>query len=389
MKTIYALLLLPLCYSCANPAKLLENGRPDTALEICLKRLERGRYKPKTLDAFQRSANLIAIRDRQLLEAWPDNAMPEAWPQVFEKTQQALHRQARMTAVLQALELQGITLVIDTVAVWALNEKARERSAIYYYARAQEYVPAARSGNRREARKAYGFLEQSWQYIPGFRQSAGLHAEMKQLGTTHILLKPMDNPFYGYRYDDRQQMPRLLQGFTFPLESGWQVIHLSPPAGQEMDYELEMYFESLYVSGDEEQVSTCWATAKVEEGFTTRREWSEKDSAYIEIKEPVIVDVSAAVTTVVQSKWAEATLILKAIGQRTGRELSWDRLDGDDTWSNEYSTITGDTRALSGQCPSVSGTCWMFPSDWQMLDDAVDDLRWSLRRRLSAGFVDE
>ncbi len=384
MKTICFLLLSMLLCSCAGPQKLLERGNPDKALQLSLNRLQRGRLKEKNLDGLRQSARALAARDSAILGDWVASRMPELWPRVFEKAQVISRRQSRMAAVLEKLAQAGIYPEADTIPVEALIEEAREKSAIYYYARAQEYVPAARSGNRQAARHAFSYLESCWQYLPGFRQSLALHREMQQLGTTHILLRPVAGP-WGL-YQENHQMNRLLQGLAFPMRDGWQVVYLTAPDGQAIDYELEIYFDGLYVSGEHQEVHTCHATAEVENGFITRQEWSPKDSAFVEVKETQYIQVSATVTATRQSKSADASLVLRLIDTGTGVETYRTALTGHDSWSNEYTTVTGDERALDGQCASAVGTCWMFPSDWTMLDNAVDNLRWQLRRRLSMAF---
>ena len=384
MKTLYFLLTTILVYSCANPQKLLEKGKPDKALEISLRRLERGKPNDKAFENFRQSAQAVAARDRRLLNDWVASSTPELWPRIFELTQQIGQRQNRMAAVQEKLKNRGYGLQADTIPIRFLAEEAREKSAIYYYALAQEYVPTARSGNRPAARQAYGFLDSCYHYFPGFRQSLALQQEMRRLGTTHILLRPAKGPKRYFQEDE--MMSRLLSGLNFPVQSGWQAIHLSPPEGQEIHLDLEIYFDLLYVSPDGQDVSTCCATAEVENGYTIRKEWSPQDSAYVEVKEIQYLQVSATVTTTAQYKDAGARLQLQLIDRASGQQSFQAQLYGEDSWSNEFTTYSGDYRALTGQCPSTGGSCWMFPSDWDMLTDAVDEVRWRLRRRLEKAF---
>jgi hypothetical protein len=106
-----------------------------------------------------------------------------------------------------------------------------------------------------------------------------------------------------------------------------------------------------------------------------KKVWSQKDSAYLNVKEQQYKAVSATVTSIIQTKQASVLLQMVLYDASNGQSIDGYQLSSLESWPNEYSSYSGDSRALTLSCPSVNGIYAIFSMDSSLLDDAVDDLR--------------
>ena len=372
MRYSLPLLIILVLYACANPAKLLEQGKYNRALEVSSWQLKHGRIKAKELSALETAFYLVSQQDSQAVADLRNTNRPEVWPEIYQKAIIINNRQHKIRALQAELEQADYSPHLDFYPAKSLLVEAAEKSALYHYANAQQYIPSARGGDRHAARHAFDELGKSLNYIEGFKDVFSLQLEMKELGTTHLLLNFVDGP----RYYDPSLLDNLLWGYVFPIEKDWIVIHKELADAPTIHFEMDVYFDQLYVSRNREDCSTCTNSVEVEDGFITKKVWSAKDSAYVEVKEQQYKTVSATVTTIVQSKEASASLQMTLYDATNGQQIDKYQLIGSEDWSNEYSSYTGDSRALTISCSGASGICSMFPADSSLLDDAIEDLRY-------------
>ncbi|MCB0628823.1 MAG: hypothetical protein KDD15_03805 [Lewinella sp.] len=367
-------------FTCVQPAKLIEQGEYARALKISSTQLRHGRIKATELATLETSFFLLTKQDSQRVADLQATGQPEVWPEIFQLAGQIDRRQEEVYALLQELSGSEYYPNIIFYPAKALVEEAAEKSALYHYANAQEFIPSGRAGDRLLARQAYDELIKSLYYVPAFKDAKSLSEEMRELGTTHLLLNPIAHPrwdtFHPWAVDN------LLWGHDFPERLGWLIVYLEPGTAPKIDCEADFYFSTLSVSSNRESRSTCTSTKEVEDGYIIKKVWSEKDSAYVEVKEIKYTTVSGTITTIQQEKDAEASLRFTVIDADTYEPLSTDHLWGNADWSNEYSEQSGDSRALPGSCSTVAGTCSMYPFDGSLLSEAVSNLRWSFWRKL-------
>lgn len=375
------LLLIPLLFfSCAPPDKLIEQGDYARALEVSSSRLRIGRIKAAELGAFETSFYLLTRQDSQHIAELRATGRPDVWPEIYQLTEKIAQRQQEVFTLVQELDKAAYHPDIDFYPAKELMEEAAGKSALFHYANAQEYIPAARSGDRRSARLAYDELNKSLSYLNGFRNGEDLLEEMQELGTTHLLLNPVAHP-YSDTYP-AWAVDHLLRNRDFAEQQDWLAIYLERETAARIDYEVDFYFSDLSVSPNRENQRVCVSTKEVEDGFTSKKVWSEKDSAYVEVKEIKYTTVSGTVTNILQEKEASASVRFTVIDANTFEPVGAEQVWGDADWDNEYSLESGDSRALPGSCSTVIGFCAIFPSDGNMLSEAISDMRNAFWRRI-------
>ncbi len=382
MRLFLPVITVLLLAACANTAKLLEQGKYQKALEVSSWQLKKGRIKAAELAALETSFYLLTQEDSLRVAELRATGRPDIWPEIYRLALQIEKRQIQLSTLQDQLAHSGYFPELNFYPATSLKEEAAQKAALFHYANAQEYIPLARNGDRMSARLAYTELSHSLSYIHHFRDATDLQLEMRDLGTTHLLLRPGDPP-YGRDYMEPSFLRNLYWGHHFPEQQNWLVIHSEPATAPLIHFELGFYFDDLSVSFEREVQSSCTNSVEVEDGFKLKKVWSEKDSAYIEVKEIIYKTVSVTVTTVEQTKDADATLQMLLYDPRSG-EIYWeDRIYGSEDWSNTFVKVSGDDRALGSSCPSPGGIWCSFPSDSGLIEEAVDDMRMSFWRHVS------
>jgi len=377
---VHLFLLILLVASCANPQKILERNKPDKALEITLKRLSKGKIKTKHLPVFEESFRIVTERDRLAIQKMRNSQRPEVWPAVYRKAVVVDDRQQKVARVNQRLHRVGYSVETDFLPANKIKEEAAVKAAIYHYARAQAHIIQGRNGDRQKARLAHHHLSECLFYSPDYQDALSLQVEMKNAGTTHVLVRFQKNP---YIWNEADLYKNLFWGVNFPLIEEWQMTHRTAPSNVEMHYAIDLNFTDVYVSGNNTFSSICTTSKEIENGYIEKQVWSAQDSAYITVKETQYITVSATVETFEQSKDATANLEANFIDLRTNEYFDRRVMCGRDSWTNTFDKVSGDRRALSScECRRSIGICSSFPSDYSMIDDAVDDLRWSAKRVL-------
>ncbi|MGK0365470.1 MAG: hypothetical protein ACI85O_002536 [Saprospiraceae bacterium] len=377
---VHLFLLILLAASCANPQKVLERNHPDKALEITLKRLTRGKIKTKHFPVLEKSFRIVTERDRLAIQKMRNSQRPEVWPAVYEKAVNVNNRQQKVARVSQRLQRVGYSIETDFLPANKIMEEAAAKAAIYYYARAQEHIIQGRNGDRQEARLAHDYLSRCLFYSSDYQDAFTLQTEMKNAGTTHVLVRFQNNP---YIWNESGLYQELFWGLNFPLMEEWQMTHRTAPSNVEMHYAIDLSFTDVHVSANRTSSSICTTSKEIENGYIEKQVWSAQDSTYITIKETQYITISATVETFEQYKDAAVNLEVNFMDLQSNQYFDRKTICGRESWTNRFDKVRGDRRALTScQCRRSIGFCSTFPSDYSIIEDAVDDLRWSAKRIL-------
>jgi len=379
MKKMYYLSILVLLSGCLNPQKLLEAGYNEKAMEVCLNRLSGNKVKLKYLFTLEEAQARLLEQDTLKLDQLLKDDDPANWPKVHRFLLKVDKRQQKILKVDRQLEEKGFPSAIRYLNTDTLLEEARQKSAIYYYALAQEYLPAARSGDRLAARRAWQLFKDCRRYVSGFRDAPALEMETYKLGITYIRLNINKGQLSDAFLDS--YLEYALGRLKLPIREDWLIVHYGPEYEGEAHYELVGELERYYVSRNREDRDCCVSTKEVEAGCKVTKEWSEKDSCYVEVREVIYKEVSATAITTTQEKDAYVTMQLRLVDLSDHSILYEDNLRGTKNWSNEYTDVSGDSRAEGEDfCPDDGGMSRFYPHDDTMIKGCMSSLGWRLRR---------
>jgi len=383
MKNIYFLFCFLFFASCTSLDKMLEQDKYEEVFELSSQRLKRGKVKWKNLSAFEKSFAQLNNQDLDMIERMRSQEQANLWPRIHQVATYIADRQDRIVPILQRVADTYSEPAVTLYPIEDLLEEAAEKSAVFFYASAIEYLEQARKGNRQLARKAFDYIRRCRSYRPDYRDAPALEEELYELGTTHVQLQPVvsskDPRFEG------ELLLEVIGSKSFPFRQGWQVIHApESPEVERIHYYLEMAVEDISVSGDYCNSSSCSESAEVENGTITKQEWSAQDSAWVTIEEVQYLTVNVRITTYDQSKSASLrvnTVLLDAATLRPLDQQSWCR---GDTWNHSYSKLSGDDRALNS-CKHIGGIAAFFPNGTGMLFDAARSISYLVYQDLEEG----
>lgn len=373
MKTILILLSAILMIACSNPQKFIQKDNPQRAFEVSLRKCQNGKLKARNLEALEASYELLMIEDAEEVNHLVGQEEPSVWPKVFWVAKRIEKRQRQVKAIARRAQKEQVYLDLRHYPVEGLLEEASEKAASYFYNEANRLVDYARQGDRIAAREAHQLLLSINDYRPNYKDSERLAEEMFELGTTHVLLNPTTAGIQPNMAD--RLFSALFWRKTFPHRKGWTYFMLHPESEKKPHYEVDVSFSGLYVSGNDTSVSTCSAEKEVEDGYIEKQVWSESDSVYVTVKEKKFKTVSATVTTTQQSKSAQLDLNMDIWDVNNRIITLSDAWRGWESWSNEFSTVCGDKRALEGNCDDTGGFHASFPTGNELLRDAAANLR--------------
>ncbi len=376
MKNFYLLLsatLLVFLAACINPQKLVKKAKYEKALKVSSRQLRKGKVRSHQLDAFEKSFAELNRQDSLKVSNMRATGQPSIWPSIYDKALQIDERQRKVLLIVNRLKDINIQPYLNFYPADDLLEEATDKSALYYYAYAQEFLGRARKGNRQDARQAFELIKKCRFYRSNFKDAPLLEEEMYELGTTNILIDQIsakgDTPLHS------QLFSQLIGRQEFPYRRGWQVLHLNSETVEQADYRVEVYFYDLNVSHNNESSSDCCNSEEVEDGCKVTTLWNATDSVWVEVREVIYKTVSVQVTTYEQSKSANLKMHFSLIDTETNQELKSTFFQSKEHWSNTYSDVTGDDRALYSGCEDEGGSYRNFPSGGSLLKRAACDLR--------------
>lgn len=380
MKTYVSLfLLLVLSFSaCVNSHKLIQNEQYEEALDLSVRRLSKGKVKTPDIDALDISFTMIILKDEEEITALRKSGDPSVWPTIYDKALQIDAQQEVLRPVLRRLEDMGVPSTIQLYPAKALISEAREKSAIFFYAKAQQYIILARNGNRQAARKAYYALKRCRTYIEDFKDAPSLSDEMYDLGTTHILVNPIPDKRDVFFHEDL--FSEIFANAAFPQRYDWQMLHLIREAAPAVHFRADFSLGDFYVSPNGLSSSCCSRSEDIKVGEREKKVWSEKDSCYIVEIEDIIETVSATVTEYEQYKRANLNVYIQMVEEQSTRIIRQEILEGSTSWSNDYSEFSGDARALGGLCDVGMGSPSSYPSGEGLLLRAACSVQPGVRR---------
>ena len=379
-KIIYLSLSLLLLFSCNRPLKLLEKGKDKKALKSSLLRLKRGKVKPDLVYVFVQSFHNVTDKDAQIISEMRNAGQPKLWLKIREKAIDIDNRQIQVEKIAQRIATKGYFPDLDFYPAKKLIEEATDNVALYYYAQALEFIPSARNGEKRAARKAYAQILNCRKYRPSFKDALELEDEMLELGITHVLVQPVESNLSLELEDQLVEM--FFYKNEFPKTYNWKVIYFEKPAETVIDFYAEFYFDNLREDGCYTSQSCCSNTETVQAGCEIQKVWNEKDSVYVEISVPIYEDVSVSVTTYRQSLDTSLELFCDIINAKTNQKSKSFSVYERSCWGNEYSNVSGDRRALNFLCSDEGGWRRSPPDPIELWFTAAGNSRYGFIKKL-------
>jgi hypothetical protein len=381
-KLIILSTLVTLLMACNRPQKLLEKGKYEKAFQSSSQRLSRGKIKTKDINTFEESFNYLMHRDSSRIAALKAKGNPKVWLDIHHQIDEIATIDRKAQKVSDRLLRKGHFTQLNFLPIKDWQEEADRNVALYYYEEGQELVPEAEQGDKLAARRAHKNFVEAQKYKADLLDAHEMEKRMFAKGTINLLLEPLDTDL-GHQVAD-QLFNSFIGRVEFPKRQKWNVYHLIEPQNVEMDYALDFYFGNLHDGAENISEDICTNTTSIVVGCETKKVWSEQDSAYIEITETIYRDVSVTVSTVRQEKRASLKLFCEVIDLKSQALVERLTLSGSDCWSNKFSNVWGDRRALDFfSCSDEGGVELAPPSAMSLWRNSATGLKRPFYRKIN------
>lgn len=362
--------------SCRTAKKMYEKGNYDEAVELAAKKLQKNPDDPKLLvllqDAYRYAVDDHESRIRAAAES--NNELKWEWMyNDYASLQRMYDAIYKVPSVFNIVSPQQYTSYLVTYAQKA-GDVRYERGIAFM----QRY-------DKQSYRNAYREFQAALRFLPGDREATIKLNEAYEYAVTNVVVLPMQqNGGYVYssytvggnNFDD--QMVRDLQynsGSEFvKFYSAWEARSRNIRTDMEVDMQL----------------------ARINIGRMEDYRTQRKVSKEIVVKEKVIRPDSV----VKEYGWVHATihstrrtmtseLVLQLnVRNQDGRWLWSDDIPANHTWSTEFSTFTGDERALSESDKQLTARHREFPPSEreimaQLMEKVNNDALWRIRNQFS------
>ncbi|MBI1226199.1 MAG: hypothetical protein GC192_13270 [Bacteroidetes bacterium] len=373
------LLSLLLLVGCASSNIRLKKNEYDNNVRFASNHLDGKRQKTKHVKKLETAFAQANKTDLHLIDSLQLIGTPYAWEKIHAIHLRMLKRQERVEPLLPLVSDDGYRPDIRLLPVREMAEDSRREVIERYFDQIQNNMQLARDGKKLSARAAYAdikYLQKKYDWDDPSGEE--LAEEALPLGTVYVLLE-MEN-WAGFDGNTA------LQTFNFrPLSGGnfWQVVHRSKQSHTQYDFLAKTIMRSAWVYG--ESIDRNCST--VSEEILVRTETVTDTSGKVTYK-PIYETATATICNITATKRAELTSDFRVYDFNTGKQLFSQPIWSTSSFCESFKTYSGDSR-VSQTSGCRSSEYVSFPSDWQMMENCADDLRFRLCSLMSWADVRE
>lgn len=336
MRKIYTLLILGFVLvvaGCKTASKLYDKGNYDEAVQLAVKKLQK---KPDSeMHSLLQSAYHYAVNDHETrIRQLSDNSNELKWEWIHSEYASL---QSLYEAIHRSPEALSIVTPVDYSSY--LNTYA-DKAADTRFDRGMAWMD---KGDKLSFRNAYNEFNTALQYRPGDLAIIDRKNEAYEMAVINVVVMPMNSDRYHFSaYSDpraRNFEIDLLNQLKYHtgnqfvrFYSSWEANSQNIQADQFVDFRLTTF--------DIGRTSDDRRTREVSKDVVVKETVYRADSVVKEYKK-----VFAKITTTNRSMSSNGNLQV-SVRDIDGRWLWSDNIKGDHNWCTEFSTFTGDERAL-------------------------------------------
>ncbi|HET9746644.1 MAG TPA: hypothetical protein VFP97_13085 [Chitinophagaceae bacterium] len=337
MRKIYPLFVLSAVLfiaGCKSASKLYEKGNYDEAVHLAVKKLQK---KPDNeMRSLLQSAYHYAVNDHEnRIRQLSDNSNELKWEWIYneyaslQRLYEAIHRSPEALSIVKPVDYASY-----------LNTYA-DKAADVRFDRGMAWMD---KGDKLSFRNAYHEFNAALQYRPGDLAITDRRNEAYEMAVINVVVMPMDNYRHRFSSYNDHELRNLENDLLNQLKyntgnhfvrfySPWEVSSRNIQADQYLDFRFSNF--DLGRTRDEKY------TREVSKEVLVKETVYRPDSVVKEYKK-----VFAKITTTKRTMISEGNLQVN-VRDFNGRWLWSDNIRSHHNWFTEFSTFTGDERALS------------------------------------------
>jgi hypothetical protein len=371
MTKFYLLLIACSIYlfSCKSASKSYQKGDYADAIELGVKKLQKDPYDAETKEIIQSSYNYALNERENQIRILSNSKDDDRYAKIYNEY-------THLQDLYQTIHAYPVPArLIKTKDYSEFVETYRDKAAEVHIERADAWV---KEGTKTAYREAYNELNAAMRYRPndmGLRRrkdSAYLEA------LTKVLVVPMRSG--GYQYTSSQQIQNfqndILRTLAYNMSTSFVKFYSEWEARNkniEPDQILELNLSRIAIGQPYDNKSS----REVSKEVVVKEIVYKPDSV---IKQ--YGTVKAKITTTQRTLVSEGDLLI-TIREPKGSIVWDDRFTGEHQWKTEFSTYTGDERALSDKDKSsLNKNESNMPRQEQIMEELFKQIQNDLSNRL-------
>jgi hypothetical protein len=338
MRKLYSVLVLTtlLFTYCKSPAKLYDKGNYNDAMDAAIKKLQKDPNDYESREVLK-SSYKYAVEERENQVRILTNSSSETkYDQVFEQYVQLQNLYEKIR------KYPGIAQFMKPVDYSSYEEAARGKAFEAHTAKADKWMEGE---DRRSYKEAYYEFRKALQYKPDDFDTKKKLEDAYEAAVVNVMLVPMDvmNTNYYYNnssYQVRNFQDELIRTLNYNGTSDFIKYYTEWSAESkriEPDEVVEMRMGRMNIGQPYDQSSSKQVSKEV----VVKEKIYSKDSVTKEYAK-----VYATVTTTKRTLVSDVDMYVTS-REPSGKILWSDNLRSEHQWKTEFSTYTGDERALS------------------------------------------
>ncbi len=334
---LYSIILISissLVLSCKTASKLYEKGRYDEAVELAAKKLQKDPDDAKLLDIIQKSYRFAVDDHESRIASYANSSNELKWEWTYNEYTDL---QRLYESIRKSPEVFSIVNPVDYSSyVITYREKAGD-------VRFDRGLALMRNGDKASFRKAYRELQTAISFIPGDLEIREKMNEAYNGAVVNVVVLPLEQR-NGFQFSSYSSNDRFDDDVMLYLKNNnsnefirYYSTYDANSANIHADYVVDTRFTGLNIGRQYDERST----RTVSKDVLVKETVYKPDSV---VKE--YAKVTAKITTTTRTMRSEG-LMQVTIRDEMNYGTWNSTYSGQHFWATEFSTFTGDARALS------------------------------------------
>lgn len=349
--------------SCKTASKMYEKGNYDEAVELAAKKLQKKPNDPKLLNIIQ-EAYRYAVNDHEgRIHTYSISNNELKWEWMYNEYTSLQKMYDAIYRVPEVYEIVKPAAYSSYLVTYA--EKAAE-------VRFDRGIAFMNSYNKESYRNAYREFQASLRFRPGYREAIQRMNEAYDYAVTNVVILPMQQDggfvYSSYSVGDNNLDDQVIRNLQYNSGDEFVKFYSAWDARSKnirTDMEVDMRLSTLDIGRYHDSRNT----RKLSKEVVIKEIVYRPDSVVKQYGK-----VFAEVTTTRRTMNSSAILQI-SVRDASGRWVWGDNFGSDHNWYTEFSTYTGDSRALSESDKQLVDRRREFaPSDNEIMRCLIDEL---------------
>lgn len=334
--TIISLITVLSFFACKTASKLYEKGDYDEAVQVAAKKLQKNPDDPKLLNII-REAYRYAVNDHEdRIRSSSESSSELKWERMYNEY-------AALQRMYDAIrKVPSVKRIIEPADYSSYMVTYGEKAGEVRYDRGLDLM---QRGDKQSFRQAYAEFQAALGFDPGNGNATQKMNEAFEYAVTNVVVLPAERDW----------------GFRYSSFNGFGNTDIDDELFRNLRYNSGSHFVRFYRDGEarsagirvDQVLDMRLSTLNIGRYFDTRS--TRKVSKEVVIKEIVyrpdsVVKVYGTVTADITTtkRCINSDGLLRVTVRNADGDWLWsDNFRGDHRWETEFSTFTGDERALS------------------------------------------